>query len=73
MTLIMESTRISKPVLENVQIPMTTRYSLAVAFQKDHGIPDIDASEPRAVLPSSKKKKLTIRSGREDDNIIPFE
>ena len=72
MTLIMESTRISKSVLENVQMPMTTRYSLAVAFQKDNGIPDIHASEPGAVLPSSKKKKTT-RSGREDDNIIPFE
>ena len=36
---------------------MTTRYSLTVAFQKDNGIPDIHASEPGAVLPSSKKKK----------------
>ena len=51
-------------------MPMTTRYARTVAFQKHHGLPDTDISEPTEPLLSCPKKKTNQKRvifGRKDE------
>ena len=49
---------------------MTRRYSLTVAFRKYNGLQEINASQPKALLLSSQKKKKDLSIPRRMTTIL---
>ena len=57
---------------KEVKKPVTRRYSLTVAFRKYNGLQEINASQPKALLLSSQKKKKDLSMPRRMTTILYY-